>query len=177
MSGLELLRRLRKTSDIPVLMLTARGEALDRILGLEMGADDYLPKPFNPRELVARIDAIGRRSVKQNQWEDHPRRLEMDDLMVDFGTRTVYQHNKNIKVTAVEFTLLAELLRHAGQVMSREELTLKVLGRELDSYDRSIDVHVSSLRRKLGHQIDGRERIKSIRSVGYIYTEMQGENP
>lgn len=172
MTGFELLRHLRKTSQIPVLMLTARGEDIDRILGLEMGADDYLPKPFNPRELVARIHAIGRR-FQQSEREVRPLSLEIDDLVVDRGARTVHRNNENIKLTAVEFSLLCELLSHAGQVLTREELTLKVLKRNLDTFDRSIDVHVSSLRKKLGHEVDGRERIKTIRSVGYLYTENQ----
>lgn len=174
MNGFELLSHLRMGSQIPVLMLTARGEDLDRIRGLEMGADDYLPKPFNPRELVARIEAIGRRSG-QSQRMDYPRCLKVDDLEVDFGARIILQRKKPVKVTAVEFSLLAELLRHAGRVMTRDELMLKVLRRGLETYDRSIDVHVSSLRRKLGHQINGRERIKSIRGVGYTYTEQREE--
>ncbi len=172
MSGFEFLRNLRLSSQIPVLMLTARGEDIDRILGLEMGADDYLPKPFNPRELVARVRAIQRRTLpsEKQQLESQPP-LEIDDIVLDYGSRTVKQNSNKIKVTAVEFSLLYELMKKAGQVMSREELTRNVLNRELDTYDRSIDVHVSSLRKKLGHKIDGRERIVTVRSVGYLYTQ------
>ena len=177
MTGFELLRNLRISSQVPVLMLTARGEDIDRIIGLEMGADDYLSKPFNPRELVARIHAIGRRA---QPVEKPPAaslsRIELDDIVIDLASRTVKQGNKNIKVTAVEFSLLYQLLNKAGRVMTREELTKNVLGRELEIFDRSIDVHVSNLRKKLGHKIDDRERIKTVRSVGYLYTQAQEES-
>jgi len=177
MTGFELLRSLRISSQVPVLMLTARGEDIDRIVGLEMGADDYLPKPFNPRELVARIHAIGRRSrPSEKQQSESPSRLELDDIVLDLSSRTVKQKSNTIKITAVEFSLLYELLKKAGQVMTREELTNKVLNRELEFFDRSIDVHVSSLRKKLGHYIDNRERIKTIRSVGYLYTQAHQES-
>lgn len=171
MTGFELLRHLRISSQVPVLMLTARGEDIDRILGLEMGADDYLPKPFNPRELTARIHAIQRR-VQPDEERHFPdlSPVELDDIILDLGTRSVRQDSHTIQVTAVEFSLLYELLKKAGQVMTREELTQKVLNRELEIFDRSIDVHVSSLRKKLGHTVNNRERIKTIRSVGYLYT-------
>lgn len=172
MTGFELLRTLRGSSQIPVLMLTARGEDIDRILGLEMGADDYLPKPFNPRELTARIHAIQRRAFSGGrQHSAEPSRIELDDIILDSGSRSVKQNGQSVKVTAVEFSLLYELLKNAGRVMTREELTQKVLNRNLEVFDRSIDVHVSSLRKKLGHSIDDRERIETIRSVGYLYTQ------
>jgi len=176
MNGFDLLRNLRITSQVPVLMLTARGEDTDRILGLEMGADDYMPKPFNPRELLARINAIQRRTQSnETPSPDKKSRLQRDDIVLDMGARTVRQGESTVKLTAVEFLLLYELLNSAGQVLTREELTQKVLNRELDIFDRSIDVHVSSLRKKLGHQVDGRERIRTIRSVGYLYTLSQEE--
>jgi two-component system response regulator CpxR len=176
MTGFELLRTLRISSQVPVLMLTARGEDIDRIIGLEMGADDYLPKPFNPRELAARIHAIGRRSRPgAEQQSESPLPLEVDDIVLDPGTRTVTQQGRSVKVTAVEFSLLHELLKNAGRVMTREELTRTVLNRESQFFDRSIDVHVSSLRKKLGHDIGCRERIKTIRSVGYLYTQTSRE--
>lgn len=171
MTGFELLRSLRISSQVPVLMLTARGEDVDRIVGLEMGADDYLPKPFNPRELVARIQAIWRRAQPEKQQPDNLLRFEADDIVLDLGARSVKQNNHIVQLTAAEFSLLHELLKHVGQVMTREELTQKVLNRELEIFDRSIDVHVSSLRKKLGHTIGNRERIKTIRSVGYLYTD------
>jgi two-component system response regulator CpxR len=177
MTGFELLRSLRLSSQVPVLMLTARGEDIDRIIGLEMGADDYLPKPFNPRELVARIHAIVRRAQPVGQVQDaNPSWLELDDIVIDLASRTVKQDHQEVKITAVEFSLLYELMQHAGKVMDRDELTRKVLGRELEIFDRSIDVHVSSLRKKLGHKIHDRERIKTVRSIGYLYTLAQKES-
>ncbi|RJX27391.1 MAG: DNA-binding response regulator [Desulfurivibrio sp.] len=172
MNGFEVLRQIRAGSTVPVLMLTARGEEIDRIIGLEMGADDYLPKPFNPRELLARIRAIQRRSKARRQAAGQPRpeKLTVGDISLDPGARSVLRHGAAVALTAVEFSLLAELLKTAGQVVSREELTEKVLDRKLSTFDRSIDVHVSSLRKKLGHEVRGRERIKTIRGVGYLYT-------
>ena len=170
-SGFDLLRQVRLSSAIPVLMLTARGDEIDRIVGLEMGADDYLPKPFNPRELVARIRAIQRRGDSGfNAQRTPPARLVADDIVIDMGTRTVLQNSVEIPLTAVEFSLLHALIKKIGQVVDREELTQGVLGRKLGLFDRSIDVHISSLRKKLGHHVNGVERIKAVRSVGYIYT-------
>ncbi len=178
-SGFEVLRTLRKTSDIPVLMLTARGEDVDRIVGLEMGADDYLPKPFNPRELVARIRAIQRRGDTQKTEKEGPspsKYLTVKDISLDIGTRSVRKAGRSIELTAVEFDLLQMLLRSAGRVVSRKDLVFKVLGRGLDPFDRSIDVHVSSLRKKLGHKVKGIERIKTIRGIGYVYTLTEKED-
>ncbi len=169
MSGLDLLRRLRGQSQLPVIILTARGEDVDRIVGLEIGADDYLPKPFNPRELVARIRAILRRTREAAEPpRAQPERITVGDVVLDTGTRTVTRASSPVELTTVEFTLLETLMRAAGQVVTRDQLTLSVLGRKFTPYDRSIDMHVSKLRRKLGDQ-DGQERIKTIRGVGYIY--------
>ena len=171
-SGFEVLRSVRKSSGIPVLMLTARGEDVDRIVGLEMGADDYLPKPFNPRELVARIRAIQRRGESTQKDEKRPspsKRLTVGDIELDTGTRRVTKKGKTVELTAAEFDLLDMLMRSAGEVVSRKDLVSKVLGRGLDPFDRSIDVHVSSLRKKLGHKIKGMERIKTVRGIGYLY--------
>ena len=171
-SGFEVLRSVRKSSEIPVLMLTARGEDVDRIVGLEMGADDYLPKPFNPRELVARIRAIQRRGETKKEDTSQPvslKRLTVGDIALETGTRTVTKKAKTVELTAAEFDLLEMLLRSAGEVVSRKDLVSKVLGRGLDPFDRSIDVHVSSLRKKLGHKMKGIERIKTVRGIGYLY--------
>jgi two-component system response regulator CpxR len=171
-SGFEVLRSVRKSSGIPVLMLTARGEDVDRIVGLEMGADDYLPKPFNPRELVARIRAIQRRGETKKEDTSQPvslKRLVSGDIALDTGTRRVTKKGKTVELTAAEFDLLEMLLRSAGEVVSRKDLVSKVLGRGLDPFDRSIDVHISSLRKKLGHKIKGMERIKTVRGIGYLY--------
>lgn len=171
-NGFEVLRRIRAQSQIPVLMLTARGEEVDRIVGLEVGADDYLPKPFNPRELVARIRAILRRTHPEASQvaPDQPEHLSLGDIDLDTGTRMVRRAGQALELTTVEFELLEVFLRAAGSVMKREELVKHVLGRTFSPFDRSIDMHVSNLRKKLGLHKDGSERIKSIRSVGYLYT-------
>ena len=176
-NGFEVLRRIRSRSQIPVLMLTARGEEVDRIVGLEVGADDYLPKPFNPRELVARIRAILRRTHSDGSQSTppQPRSLSLGDIDLDTGTRMVHRSGQALELTTVEFELLEVFLRAAGSVMKREELVERVLGRSFSPFDRSIDMHVSNLRKKLGPHKDGSERIKSIRSVGYLYSLDQSE--
>jgi two-component system, OmpR family, response regulator CpxR len=175
LNGFEVLRKIRAVSSVPVVMLTARGEEVDRIVGLELGADDYLPKPFNPRELVARIRAIQRRQTASHKAETAAAAtLTVADLTVDPGMRTVQQGDRLVALTSLEFSLLEQLLAQAGRVISREELCNQALGRQLNSFDRSIDVHVSSLRRKLGPTSDGSERIKSVRGVGYIYLRPAG---
>lgn len=173
MSGFDVLRQIREESRIPVLMLTARGDDVDRIVGLEMGADDYLPKPFNPRELLARVRAIQRRTEEAGQRGSRSgvgERLEIADLLLKRGSREVQRQGEEVDLTSVEFSLLDALLQRAGEVTSREDLVKQVLGRTLSPYDRSIDVHISSLRKKLGPLPDGRERIKTVRGVGYLYT-------
>jgi DNA-binding response OmpR family regulator len=172
MNGFEVLRQIRAASPVPILMLTARGDDVDRIVGLELGADDYLPKPFNPRELVARIRAIQRRTDPAREREPgrHADTVTLGDIRLEPGTRTLFQEGRAVDLTALEFTLLEVLLRAAGRVVSREDLAEQVLGRPLSPYDRSIDVHISSLRRKLGHQYGGTERIKTVRGAGYQYT-------
>ncbi|HEX3281535.1 MAG TPA: response regulator transcription factor [Pyrinomonadaceae bacterium] len=170
LNGFEVLRRIRAKSKVPVLMLTARGDDVDRIVGLEIGADDYLPKPFNPRELVARIRAILRRSQTDDTREPNPAgTLKAGDVELDPATRVVRRDGQVIEVTAVEFDLLEKLLRAAGRIITREELSKEVLGRSTSPFDRSIDMHISNLRKKLGHQLGDVERIKTVRGVGYIY--------
>ena len=170
MDGFEVLRRIRRSSRVPVIMLTARGDDIDRIVGLELGADDYLPKPFNPRELVARIRAIQRRTeAGQQVADDPPAELTIGDITLCPGSRQVRRNGENLELTSVEFTLLEVLMARAGQVVDRETLVEKVLGRRLSAYDRSIDVHVSALRRKLGQHGDDSERIRTIRGIGYLY--------
>ena len=173
MNGFDLLRELRTTSDVPVLLLTARGDELDRIVGLEIGADDYLPKPFNARELLARIRAIGRRNAREVRGAGGPKQpVTVGDVELDPGSRTITLNGKVVEVTTVEFNLLEMLLRSAGNVVSRDEIALSVLGRELSPFDRSIDVHISKLRKKLGDLPNGRERIKTIRNTGYMYVSL-----
>jgi len=162
--GFEILRRLRQRSKVPVMMLTARGEDVDRIIGLELGADDYLPKPFNPRELAARIRAILRR------YEPRPaavsERLEVNGVIIDPGTREVYSNGKRVELTTFEFDILELLMRAAGRVLSRDALMENFYNRKATPYDRSIDMHISHLRKKLEH---GETLIKTIRGVGYQF--------
>lgn len=168
-SGLEALRRVRAQSSVPVLMLTAKGEDIDRIVGLELGADDYLPKPCNTRELLARIHAILRRTRKAPEARAGSELVKVGDVEMDPGTRIVRRDGRPVELTGIEFDLLSLLLREAGQVVSRERLFKEVLGRPLWPDDRSLDMHVSNLRKKLGHRIGDVERIKTIRGHGYVY--------
>jgi len=175
-SGFEVLRRIREKSEIPVIMLTARGEEVDRIVGLEMGADDYLPKPFNPRELTARMRAVLRRTERGPAAADPGQAevLEVGDLALDLGARTVHVSGEDIRLTGIEFGLLEVLVRRAGTVVGRDELSREVLGRRATPFDRSLDVHLSNLRKKLGPRADGTERIKTVRGVGYLYVKPAG---
>jgi DNA-binding response OmpR family regulator len=171
MNGFDVLRRIRNTSKLPVLLLTARGEDVDRIVGLEIGADDYLPKPFNPRELIARIRAILRRTQSTGKSsEDMPDIVRVGDVELDPATRTVRNHGQPVELTSVEFNLLHVLLREAGHVVTRERLVDEVLSRKFSPFDRSIDMHVSKVRRKLGDTENGSGHIKTVRGVGYIFT-------
>ena len=177
LNGFEVLRRIRAQSKVPVLMLTARGDDVDRIVGLEIGADDYLPKPFNPRELVARIRAILRRTksdelLDPTTTQSTTTTLTVGDVELDPSTRAVYRASELVELTAVEFDLLEKLLRSAGRIITREELSKEVLGRSASPFDRSIDMHISNLRKKLGHQFGDIERIKTVRGVGYIYAQI-----
>jgi two-component system, OmpR family, response regulator CpxR len=170
MSGLDVLRKLRAESRVPVLILTARGDDVDRIVGLEIGSDDYLPKPFNPRELLARIRAILRRT--QISTSPPLERIVVGDVELDPAARVVRRAGDPVELTSVEFGMLEALMRASGQVVTREQLAQNVLGRKFMPYDRSIDMHVSKLRKKLGDS-DGNERIKTIRGVGYIFTRQE----
>ena len=165
MGGLDVLRHIRAKSPIPVLILTARGEGIDRILGLEIGADDYVPKPFNPRELIARIRAILRRSSMTAAPADP---LIHGDIRLDPQSREAFLKETSLILTSIEFSLLELLLRQAGKVVTREQLTEGVLGRKLGPFDRVIDVHISNIRKKLGQSEHG-HRIKSIRGSGYLF--------
>ncbi len=180
MNGFEALRNIRALISTPVIMLTARGEEIDRIVGLEMGADDYLSKPFNPRELIARIKAVLRRIHKETDSKDGlaklPKTLIVKDLEMEPGSRKVTCGSHNIELTSVEFCILEALLKNAGEMVTRENLFKTALGRDSSVYDRSIDVHVSKLRKKLDAAAPGIERIKTIRNAGYLYIlESQAE--
>jgi two-component system response regulator CpxR len=162
LDGFALLKRLREKSRVPVLMLTARGEDIDRIIGLELGADDYLAKPFNPRELLARIRAILRRVQAPSKG-----RLEVNGVTIDPGTRDVTCDGHPVEMTTLEFDILEVLMRAAGRVVSRDALMESMYNRKATPFDRSIDMHVSHLRKKL--EID-RTLIKTIRGVGYQFS-------
>ena len=176
-SGFELLKKLRALSSrLPVLLLTARGDAVDRIVGLEIGADDYLAKPFDPRELLARIHAILRRT-RDHPGEDEDSqddRFTVGDVSLSPSTRVVTRGGLGVDLTSVEFNILQLLLRKCGTIVSREDLAETALGRPLAPFDRSVDVHVSKLRRKL-RDGDSPERIKTVRGSGYIYTASPAE--
>lgn len=167
MTGLELLPIVRSRWKIPVIMLTGRGEDIDRILGLEMGADDYLGKPCNPRELLARIKAVLRRTGEIKT--ESPSQVELHGIRVDSGSRQASVEGSSLGLTTAEFDVLNELMKHAGSVVSREDLTRRVLHRELTPYDRSIDVHVSRVRTALRKHFPDRDLIVTVRGVGYQF--------
>jgi two-component system response regulator CpxR len=173
-SGFELLKRLREHfPNKPVLLLTARGDAVDRIVGLEIGADDYLPKPFDPRELLARIRAILRRTRQRGPDSGaeagEEALVRVGDLTLSPSARVVTLGNRDIELTSMEFNILEVLIRRAGTIVPREDLARIAMGRALAPFDRSVDVHISKLRHKLKDPDDSRSRIKSIRGVGYMY--------
>jgi two-component system response regulator CpxR len=172
MDGFEVLKRLREQSDIPVIMLTARGEETDRIVGLEMGADDYLPKTFSSRELLARLRAVTRRFEKSKRRMasgTENGRLEFGDLQIDEKARTVRLGANPLNLTPLEYDLLTCLARTAGRVLSRDQLLDAVAGRDYEVFDRSVDVHISSLRRKLGEDPRNPKYIQTVRSAGYMF--------
>jgi two-component system response regulator CpxR len=172
MNGIDILQHIRLRIDTPVFMLTSCHDEVKRIEGLEMGADDYMTKPFNSREFMARIRTILRRPKAggtRAQSLPASERIVLGDIELDTGSRVVRRGGEHLHLTSIEFNFLEMLLRAAGHVVAREELAKKILGRSLAAYDRSVDVHLSSLRRKLGHEFGGTERIKSVRGVGYIY--------
>jgi DNA-binding response OmpR family regulator len=171
-NGFEVLRQLRAIahSYLPVVMLTAHGDEVDRIVGLELGADDYLPKPFNPRELLARIRAVLRRGEKSvpPATAESENRLSSGDLVMDVDARTVWCGENKVDLTATEFDLLHHLLRMRGKVIQRDDLSREALGRRLLPLDRSLDLHMSKLRRKLGPAPNGEERIRTVRGIGFV---------
>ena len=165
--GTEILARIRQQSQMPIMMFTAKGDDVDRIIGLEAGADDYVPKPCTPRELVARIRAILRRTETANDKDLQDGPICAGPLQIWSGKRRASWFDRELELTSTEFELLETLAINVGHVVSKNELSEKGLGRPLARFDRSIDVHMSSIRQKLGHQSDGRSYIQTVRGKGY----------
>ncbi|MDN3615424.1 MAG: response regulator [Vibrio gallaecicus] len=172
LNGMETLKKLRETRQTPVLMLTAKGEEIDRVIGLELGADDYLPKPFSDRELLARIRAILRRTqteaVTPKPTNDG---IEYNGIKIYPGKQEAYYKGELVDLTTTEFALLSHLIQNPGKVITKESLSLDVLGKRLAAFDRAIDMHISNLRKKLPERADGKPRIKTLRGRGYLLIE------
>ncbi len=173
MGGFDVLRAIRAETDTPVIMLTARGEDTDRIVGLELGADDYLPKPFNPRELSARLRAVLRRSRPEQGSQSET--LLAGGLRLEPGQRRASLDGSTLRLTSAEFEILERLMSDAGEVVSKDELARHALGRELAPFDRSVDTHISRLRSKLGPLSNGEPRIQSLRGRGYMLVTEPGK--
>ena len=172
-SGFELLKKLRAASNLPVVLLTARGDSVDRIVGLHIGADDYVPKPFEPREVVARIRAVLRRTRPGMEKAGSDDRVVVGDVTLSPSTRTATLAGELLDLTTVEFDILEVLLRNAGKVVTRDQLAQAALGRNLAPFDRGVDVHLSKLRKKLGGGQYSQDRIKTVRGSGYIYVALE----
>ncbi|RKF13130.1 response regulator [Alginatibacterium sediminis] len=168
-NGFDVLRELRVSNQQPVLMLTAKGDEFDRVLGLELGADDYLAKPFSERELLARIRAILRRTAKQDSSSKSDNIIEQHDVHIDIGTQQALCQEQLLDLTSTEFLLLQQLISHPGEVIDKNELSQSVLGKRLQAFDRSLDMHLSNLRRKIPERVDGHPRIKTVRGKGYMW--------
>ena len=169
LNGIETLKEIRKRSNVPVMMLTAKGDDIDRVLGLELGADDYLPKPFNDRELVARIRAILRRSVSPSNNIDNTKEiLSFENVTLYLTRQTAMYDEKNLNLTDYEFKILHRLIESKGDIVTREELSLEVLGKTLSPFDRSLDMHISNLRRKLPERESKLPWFKTLRGKGYL---------
>lgn len=168
LNGFEVLKQLRKTSQLPVLMLTAKGDEIDRVIGLEFGADDYLPKPFNDRELLARIKAILRRSQLTAQ---KIQQVQLGDIFLHHGRQEARCGDVELDLTGTEFLLLSELIDSPGELLDKNSLNQKVLGKRLQAFDRSLDMHMSNLRKKLPERADQLPRIKTVRGHGYIWLD------
>ena len=170
LSGFEVLKLIRETSSVPILMLTARGEDVDSVVGLELGADDYLAKPCSPRVLVAHIRAILRRS-QTSDAEANDERLLIGGIELYLQSRMIYREKDPVSLTSTEFTILETLMKNAGSVVNKNKLSEIALGRKLAHYDRSLDVHISNVRKKLGFMSEDNNRIRTIRNVGYLFSK------
>ncbi|PSW04902.1 response regulator [Photobacterium lipolyticum] len=173
MNGTEMLRKLRGSFTTPVLMLTAKGEEIDRVIGLELGADDYLPKPFSDRELLARMRAILRRTqtTSNDTCSSAPACLIYQDIKIYPGRQEAFCRDRSIEMTGTELALLSYFIQHPGKIIAKTELSIEVLGKRLAQFDRALDMHVSNLRKKLPERADGKPRIKTLRGKGYLLVE------
>ncbi|MDN3678948.1 response regulator [Vibrio tapetis subsp. quintayensis] len=171
MNGMEMLKKLREEWQTPVLMLTAKGEEIDRVIGLELGADDYLPKPFSDRELLARIRAILRRTQSITESDKQTDSLSYQEIVLYPGKQEAYYAESLLDLTTTEFALLSHFVAHPGEIITKENLSLDVLGKRLAPFDRAIDMHVSNLRKKLPLRSDDKPRIKTLRGRGYLLVE------
>lgn len=173
-NGFEALRQIRKHKTTPVIMLTARGDDLDRILGLEIGSDDYLPKPCNLRELLARVRALLRRAkITESDSVEEDYIIRVGDILVNTKAQTVQKNQEHIHLTGAEFLVLEKLIQSIGEIVSKDDISRHALGRRIMPYDRSVDVHIGSLRSKLGPTSEGLQRIKSVRGRGYMYIKLK----
>ena len=168
-SGYELLGKIREFSQVPIIMLTGKSDSIDRIVGLDLGADDYLPKPCNPRELVARINAV-RRRVGSTNHAPSAEVLNVNGITLNRGNRSCVYNGNTLNITGAEFSILDQLMSKAGNILSKEVLTEKALSRKLTPYDRSIDVHVSNIRKKLASIGVDKDQIINVRGAGYMFT-------
>ncbi|MEL0609700.1 response regulator [Vibrio echinoideorum] len=171
LNGMETLKKLRENWETPVLMLTAKGEEIDRVIGLELGADDYLPKPFSDRELLARIRAILRRTQTNTSPKTVSDTIQYQDIEIFPGKQEAYCNGQVLDLTTTEFALLSHLIQNPGQVITKEALSLDVLGKRLAAFDRAIDMHISNLRKKIPERSGGKPRIKTLRGRGYLLVE------
>lgn len=167
MNGIEVLQRIRKSSEMPIVMLTARGDSVDRVTGLNLGADDYLPKPCTPDELVARLRAVLRRSHRTGAGDVGATQIRVGALTLTPGTRGSEWHGQPLELTGIEFSILEVLARSAGQLVSKSDVSKRAFNRPLSAYDRRIDVHISSIRQKMGSRPDGQSWIRTVRGQGY----------
>ncbi|MDX8387171.1 MAG: response regulator transcription factor [Ghiorsea sp.] len=173
MDGFEVCRNIRSFSSVPVLILTARGDEMDRIIGLEIGADDYLAKPFNPRELLARIKAILRRGNQENTGSPAAPTRRFGRLEIHDDARAAFMDNQAITLTSYQFDLLSTLSKHAGRVLTRDQIMEAMKGHDLEAFDRSIDVHISRIRAQIEDDVKKPKRILTIRGVGYVFAKEQ----
>jgi len=175
LNGFEVLKKIKSARNLPVLMLTAKGEEVDQVIGLEIGADDYLPKPCSPRLLLARLRAILRRT-QESEWESHDQRINLGNVALDHATRTVNVAHQTVVLTNSEYNILHCLMQQINTVVTKEDLSKTALNRDITAYDRSVDMHISHLRNKLAPFAECQLQIKTVRGIGYILSIKHSDN-